>query len=134
MMMENLPARQYHRIDDEARDHTVYVLVQTNRNLFAKSGRGSREYYTGVTTDLMKRLKQHNDGSTRTTRGNQWAVHSALFGFTQAEAFAVERYLKCGDSRRKRATFADYALRGIRDHDAAKHYIRMLREGRVRLS
>ncbi len=67
----------------------VYVLVSD----------ASSETYVGVTTDLDRRLEQHNGerpgGARTTTRGRPWKV-GAVFGpfDTRAEAQRVEYEVK----------------------------------------
>ncbi len=65
----------------------VYVLI---------SARGrKRMTYVGWTTDLERRLGQHNSGhGAKTTRGNVWALIYAERYQTRAEAMSREWFLK----------------------------------------
>jgi len=62
--------------------------------------RASRRLYTGSTSDLERRLEQHNtDVSTSTKNRGPWQlVHQEDF-LTLAEAVRRERYLKTGKGR-----------------------------------
>jgi putative endonuclease len=68
---------------------TVYVI---------RSREGHR--YIGFTSDLEKRLDQHNCGMSRwTKRGSGWRlVHSERFS-DKTEALRRERWLKSGHGR-----------------------------------
>jgi putative endonuclease len=68
----------------------VYVL----RSI--KTGR----FYIGLTSDLERRLREHNEGLSRSTKhGRPWElVHREDFP-TLAEAVRRERYLKTGRGR-----------------------------------
>ena len=69
---------------------TTYVLLS----------KVSRRLYTGPTSDLERRLEQHNaDVSTSTKNRGPWQlVHQENF-LTLAEAVRRERYLKTGKGR-----------------------------------
>jgi putative endonuclease len=69
---------------------TTYVLLS----------KVSRRLYTGSTSDLERRLEQHNaDVSTSTKNRGPWQlVHQENF-LTLAEAVRRERYLKTGKGR-----------------------------------
>ena len=67
----------------------VYVLVSESTS----------ETYVGITTDLERRLEQHNGanpgGARTTTRGRPWKVGSTLGPFdTRAEAQRVEHKIR----------------------------------------
>ena len=70
--------------------YSVYVLRST------KTGR----LYTGFTSDLGRRLVQHDVGITKSTRNRgPWElVHEEQFA-TRGEAMRRERYLKAGQGR-----------------------------------
>ena len=75
----------------------VYVL--------GSDGSGGRRTYVGWTTDLDRRLAQHNAGTgARSTRGRQWALLYAERYATREEAMSREWYLK--RDRRFRARLA----------------------------
>ena len=71
--------------------HTVYVLRSESQ-----PGR----YYTGITSNLERRLAAHNEGmSKHTVSGRPWrAVVTIEFSDTAAAA-AFEKYLKSGSGR-----------------------------------
>ncbi len=45
--------------------HYAYILVNQDEN---------RESYIGVTSDLRRRVKAHNDEKNRSTRGRNWGL------------------------------------------------------------
>ena len=53
--------------------------------------------YKGYTTDLKRRIQEHNNGSTRTTRGqgNHELIWYCAFP-TKTQALQFENYLKSG--------------------------------------
>lgn len=55
--------------------------------------------YVGSTTDVHRRLRQHNGeirGGARSTRGGKWRLAASLTGFSnRSEACRWERILKC---------------------------------------
>jgi putative endonuclease len=59
--------------------------------------RGKPYIYVGMTTDLDRRLKEHNDGKSRTTRPYRpfKLIHTEVFS-TRLEARAREKQLKSG--------------------------------------
>lgn len=71
--------------------HYVYVLKS------AKDG----NWYTGCTSDLRKRLTEHNGGKSRYTkdRGPYELIYYEA-SLSKADAFARERYLKSGMGKR----------------------------------
>ena len=57
----------------------------------------SRQRYIGITTDLKRRIDEHNRGKTRSTRAYcPWEVAVAIYFTDPAKAQAFERYLKHG--------------------------------------
>ena len=53
--------------------------------------------YIGITTDLKRRLAEHNRGKTRSTRAYcPWDVAVAIYFADKAKARAFECYLKHG--------------------------------------
>lgn len=78
--------------------YTVYVVV---------SSEGYR--YTGFTSDLLKRLDQHNSGVSRwTRRGTNWQLVYTEEYSDKAQAIKRERWLKSGHGRQ----FLDTLLKG----------------------
>jgi predicted GIY-YIG superfamily endonuclease len=68
--------------------HTVYILRSLKR-----SGR----IYIGYTTDLDRRLQEHNQGASVYTKPfAPWEVETAITFKRQALAKAFESYLKSG--------------------------------------
>ncbi len=65
----------------------VYIL--------GSNGSGGPRTYVGWTTDLDRRLAQHNDGTgARSTRGRRWALLYAERYATREDAMSREWYLK----------------------------------------
>ncbi|MEE9555170.1 MAG: GIY-YIG nuclease family protein [candidate division Zixibacteria bacterium] len=64
-----------------------------------KSSNGKR--YTGYTSDLSRRLEEHNSGACKSTKsGNGWkVVYSEEFP-TRSEAMKHEKWLKSGIGRK----------------------------------
>jgi predicted GIY-YIG superfamily endonuclease len=71
--------------------HYVYILrSQTHPN----------QTYIGSTTDLKKRLSEHNAGkSTHTNKFKPWHLHSYIALPEKPLAEKLERYLKTGSGR-----------------------------------
>lgn len=66
----------------------VYVL---------KNAEIPSRYYTGVTSDVAKRLVEHNAGScTHTAKYRPWSVDVVIEFSDEWRAVAFERYLKSG--------------------------------------
>ena len=56
--------------------------------------------YTGLTTDIDKRLSAHNSGqSTHTAKYRPWQLILSLAFADDSKAIAFERYLKTGSGR-----------------------------------
>ncbi len=69
----------------------VYVLKSE------KTGR----WYTGSTGDLRKRVSQHNDKQTKSTRGGTpWTLIYYEACIDESDARAREKYLKSGMGKR----------------------------------
>ena len=67
---------------------TVYLIRSTAPTV---------KTYVGYTTDLEKRLHDHNTGKVRTTKGfGPWHVEVAIQFADETKAKAFERYLKHG--------------------------------------
>jgi predicted GIY-YIG superfamily endonuclease len=59
-----------------------------------------RETYTGQTTDLRRRLTEHNSGKVHhTSKYRPWTIRSATAFRDPTRALAFERYLKTGSGR-----------------------------------
>ena len=63
----------------------------------------TKKFYTGITSNVDRRLKEHNKSDTKTTRsGKPWIlVHSESFA-TRLEARQRELFLKSGSGREYR--------------------------------
>lgn len=61
----------------------------------------NREFYTGVTNNLKKRIKEHNNGSVTSTRYKR-PLQLIYFEACEnkADVFRRERYLKTGIGKR----------------------------------
>ncbi len=73
-----------------------YILQSQSDNTF----------YTGLSSDVARRLKEHNAGLTKTTKARiPWhVIHIEEFS-TRSEARAREKFLKSGIGREWRDTF-----------------------------
>ena len=61
----------------------------------------NEKMYTGCTSDLRKRLSQHNKGeSTWTKSGIPWELIYYEASLSEKDAFAREKYLKSGNGKR----------------------------------
>jgi putative endonuclease len=68
--------------------HYVYILV---------SAVDETIHYTGITTDLTARLKEHNQGNCIPTRKYRpWRIETSVAFRSESKACAFERYLKSG--------------------------------------
>ena len=57
-------------------------------------------YYTGSTTDLKRRYKEHNDGkSAHTNKYRPWKLKMYLAFDDEQKADAFEEFLKTGNGR-----------------------------------
>jgi len=78
----------------------VYVL--------GSNGRGGFKTYVGWTTDLDRRLANHNNGKgARSTRGRTWTLLYAELHSTRGEAMSREWRLKRDRAFRKALRVAD---------------------------
>jgi putative endonuclease len=69
----------------------VYTLV---------SEADHRRHYSGMTTDLKRRLSEHNSGGcVFTVKFRPWRIETAVAFHCEAKARAFERYLKSGSGR-----------------------------------
>ena len=71
--------------------HYVYILKSHKDNI----------YYTGCTSDLRKRLSEHNEGKSQYTKSHgpyELIYYEACLN--KQDAFARERYLKSGMGKR----------------------------------
>lgn len=65
--------------------------------LYVLHSESHRKYYRGITTDLERRLKQHNEGKgAKFTRGRgPWVIHAAaLVGYDRSAATRMECWLR----------------------------------------
>jgi predicted GIY-YIG superfamily endonuclease len=68
----------------------LYVYVLKNRE-------SPPRYYTGLTSDVARRLVEHNsDGPQRTCRYRPWSINVVIEFSDERRAVAFERYLKSG--------------------------------------
>ena len=70
--------------------YSVYVLQSLK----------TKRFYTGQTTNIARRIEEHNKGKTRSTakKGPYQLIHLEHYS-TRAEAVKRERYLKTGKGR-----------------------------------
>ncbi len=71
--------------------HYVYII---------KSESNSNRYYTGYTTNVEKRVSDHNQGkNVSTKRHRPWILKSYVAFPDKQRAIAFEKYLKTGSGR-----------------------------------
>ncbi len=71
--------------------HYVYIL---------QSEIDEKRFYTGLTDDLRKRLKNHNTGRVRhTSKWKPWRIKSYAGFSDERRAIDFERYLKSASGR-----------------------------------
>jgi len=70
--------------------------------VYAIQDEGGRPY-AGVSNQADNRLREHNAGKCEATRGRQWSTLFRLDFDSKSDALLVERWLKKGDTKRKRA-------------------------------
>jgi len=69
----------------------IYILGSDGQGI----GKGGARTYVGWTTDLEKRLEQHNAGSgAKSTRGRRWVLLYAERYQNRGEAMSREWHLK----------------------------------------
>ena len=79
--------------------HWVYIL---------RSERDPRRYYTGLTSNVIERLKAHNEAlSTHTATACPWTLVAQFWFADPQKAAAFEIYLESGSGR----AFASQHLR-----------------------
>ena len=65
-----------------------------------RSKRTPSKTYVGITCDLHKRLREHNEGlSQYTSKDGPWYIETAVWFRDEQKAKAFERYLKSGSGR-----------------------------------
>jgi putative endonuclease len=71
--------------------HYVYLLV---------SEADDEAHYSGITSDLMARLIEHNQGKCLdTAKHKPWRIETAIAFRSEEKARRFERYLKTGSGR-----------------------------------
>ncbi len=70
--------------------YIVYVLLNSD---------GSRRY-TGMTSNLERRIKEHNAGQTKSTKNHRWKVVYQEEFIDRNSARKREKYLKSAAGRR----------------------------------
>ncbi len=59
------------------------------------------KYYVGQTADINKRLKKHNQGYVRSTKGGvPWKIVLQIEVYTRSEALVLERKIKKRGAKR----------------------------------
>ena len=65
-----------------------------------ESEAGTKNHYTGFTTDLTARLIKHNKGDVpHTSKHRPWKILTAVSFRDKSKALAFEKYLKSGSGR-----------------------------------
>ena len=59
-----------------------------------------KQIYTGITSNLEQRLKEHNEGkSSHTSKYKPWKLITYIAFTEEQKAYAFEKYLKSGSGR-----------------------------------
>lgn len=75
-----------------ANDPTIVYVLKSDRHV--------NRFYTGLTSDLLRRLEFHNAGESRhTASGRPWRLVAAIHFVDPSRAAEFERYLKSGSGR-----------------------------------
>ena len=71
----------------------IYVYILQNNKT-------PKRHYTGITTDIESRIKEHNAGDVpHTAKYKPWTIQN-FFAFNDTDrAYAFEKYLKSGSGR-----------------------------------
>ena len=73
-------------------DKTIVYILRSDRN--------PSRHYTGMTSDLEKRLRWHNAGQNVDTAGDRpWSLVVSFHFRTESVARRFEKYLKSGSGR-----------------------------------
>lgn len=83
----------------------VYMLQRIGTDIDLLSSQGDRSLYVGISNNVPKRLASHNAGNAPATRGSQWSMIALAKCENKEQAVILERWLKCGESRKKRTAF-----------------------------
>src|SRR3989338_3277895 len=79
-------------------------MIQLETNMYYTyilQSRKDGKWYTGATSDLRKRLNQHNSGQVRATKGRgPFGLIYYEACLNEQDAFAREKYLKSGVGKR----------------------------------
>lgn len=77
-----------------------HLTMQTKYILYVLRSVNHNRKYTGITNNIERRLKEHNSGKTKSTKGYRpWIlVYTEAFG-TEEAAHQRELYLKSGIGR-----------------------------------
>jgi putative endonuclease len=71
----------------------VYILVSEKKGV---------RFYVGMTEDVEERLKEHNSGKTKSTKGYlPWKLFKTESFQTRIEARKKEKYLKTGSAKER---------------------------------
>jgi predicted GIY-YIG superfamily endonuclease len=88
----------------------VYVLYQEGIDEPRTGVQGSRDTYVGVAQDVWNRLRAHNAGKCKSTRGMKWKCVARFKCETYNSAFIFEQWLKHGRSLQKRLRFVAHFI------------------------
>jgi predicted GIY-YIG superfamily endonuclease len=92
----------------------IYVLFQEGIDQPRTGVSGSRDVYVGVAQDVVNRLRTHNAGKCKSTRGIRWQLVAWYECQSYNAAFIFERWMKHGRSLQKRLRFvANFKAQGV---------------------
>lgn len=80
---------------------TIPTVPNSKRFVYVlRSGNDPTRYYTGLTSDVARRLETHNSGGSMHTIANRpWQLVVAVEFSSEDSAARFERYLKSGSGR-----------------------------------
>ena len=77
-----------------------YSMIMPEFIVYVLQSEKDGTYYTGYTTDINKRISQHNSGESKSTKNKRpyKLVYNEVY-YTRSEAMKREKYLKTGKGR-----------------------------------
>lgn len=113
--------------DYKPKNWGCYVIVNEQPAIEGLERKRAKQFYTGISNNIRKRLWDHNNGRCKATRGRAWKLVASITGLTQGEASELERWLKRGETRYKRSFVFNYSLETAEQKEDVEHLYRRLR-------
>ena len=82
-------------------EHIVYILISSNKGCWS---------YVGSTSNIVQRLKDHQSGKTKSTKGYRplKIIHTEKYS-SREEAYKRELYLKSGFGREEKTNIIKHS-------------------------